>query len=314
MRIALVLGCAFVLDLLFGDPNWLPHPVRFIGNLITALEKWLRKCIPNPFVGGLLLSLLVTGVSFVLPFLLLAIVHQYDTTLALLLEIFMAYQILATRSLQRESIKVYTPLVRKDLPAARKWLSYIVGRDTALLDEKGITKATVETIAENTTDGVIAPLLYLAIGGAPLGFLYKAINTMDSMIGYRNEKYAQFGKFAARLDDVANFIPARVSAMLMIVSAFLLKYDVRNAVRMYVRDRKNHKSPNSAQTESVCAGALRIQLAGDATYFGVLTKKPTIGDALRDIQPDDIVKANRLMITTSVLGVLLVCAGRLIYG
>ena len=201
-------------------------------------------------------------------------------------------------------MKVYYPLNEGNYPEARKYLSYIVGRDTQNLDAKGITKATVETIAENTTDGVVAPLFYMAIGGAPLAFLYKAINTMDSMIGYRNEKYEKFGKVAARLDDIANFIPARITALLMIAASALNGLDYKNAFRMFLRDRKNHKSPNSAQTESVCAGALNVQLAGNAYYFGQLVHKPTIGDNNREIVAQDIVLTNKLMYTTSVLAVI----------
>ncbi|OOB80160.1 MAG: cobalamin biosynthesis protein CobD [Epulopiscium sp. Nuni2H_MBin003] len=213
----------------------------------------------------------------------------------------------ATKSLKKAAIEVYNPLVNEDMTEARKYVSYIVGRDTQSLDEKGIIKATVETVAENTTDGIVAPLLFMIIGGAPLGFLYKGINTMDSMVGYKNDKYILFGRCAAKLDDFANFIPARLTAITMIVSAFILRYNGKNALKIYLRDRKNHKSPNSAQTESVVAGALGIELAGDASYFNTIMKKPTIGDKIRESEPTDIMKTINIMYTTVVI-VALLCA------
>ena len=202
-------------------------------------------------------------------------------------------------------MKVYDRLKEKDLPGARRAVSMIVGRDTAHLDEAGVTKAAVETVAENTSDGVIAPMFYLMIGGPAAGWIYKAVNTMDSMVGYKNERYRFFGTAAARLDDILNYLPSRLSALLMIAAGALLKLDARGAYRIWRRDRRNHASPNSAQTESVMAGALNLQLAGDAFYFGKLTKKKTIGDDIRRIAPEDIPRANRLMLTASVLGLLL---------
>jgi len=301
-----IIICAFVLDLIFGDPYWLPHPICFIGKMISFLEKKIRIFLKNELFGGVLLSIIVILVSFALPFFILYLANKINFYLALIVEIYFVFQILATKSMKTESMKVYNPLIQNDIQNARKYLSFIVGRDTENLDGKGVIRATVETVAENTTDAVIAPLLFIALGGAPLGFLYKAINTMDSMIGYKNENFIRFGKFAARLDDVANFIPARLSALLMIISAFILGLDGKNAIKIFLRDRKNHKSPNSAQTESVCAGALNVQLAGDAYYFGELTKKSTIGDNTKEIQPKDIILANRLMVVTSVLGVLII--------
>jgi adenosylcobinamide-phosphate synthase len=207
--------------------------------------------------------------------------------------------------LKTESMRVYKELQKEDITSARKAVSMIVGRDVEGLNQEGIVKATVETVAENTADGVVAPLIFMAIGGAPLGFLYKSINTMDSMIGYKNEKYMNFGTFAAKLDDVANYLPARVSAILMIVAAAILRLDYKNAYKIFRRDRFNHASPNSAQTESVCAGALQIQLAGDAFYFGKLHKKKTIGDSIRPIEAQDIVKANQLLYGTAILCLVL---------
>jgi adenosylcobinamide-phosphate synthase len=221
------------------------------------------------------------------------------------LEGFICYQLLATKSLKYESMKVYKELKNNDLEGARNKVSMIVGRDTKALTEEGITKATVETIAENTSDGIIAPMIYMIIGGAPLGLFYKAVNTMDSMVGYKNDKYFYFGRASAKLDDVLNYIPARISAYLMIVASFILKMNGKNAYKIYKRDRYNHASPNSAHTEAVCAGALEVQLAGDAYYFGKLYKKKTIGDALRPIEYDDIRRANLLLYVTSIIGIIL---------
>lgn len=306
MELVLAVGLAFILDMIFGDPYWLPHPICLIGKLISGLEKILRKAVKSAFWGGFILVCVVVLLCWAVPFGILFLAGLVHPILRLVVETFFCYQIFAAKSLQTESMKVHTPLLQGDLKEARKFLSYIVGRDTESLSEEGVIKATVETIAENTTDGVIAPLLFMILGGAPLAFLYKGINTMDSMIGYKNEKYLYFGRAAAILDDIANFIPARISAMLMILGAMVLGLDGKNAWKIYWRDRKNHKSPNSAQTESVCAGALGVQLAGDAYYFGKLTKKPTIGDPLRPIEASDISLTNRLMYVTSTQAVLLV--------
>ncbi len=291
--------------MVFGDPNWLPHPISFIGNMISKGEKIIRKLIINEFLGGVVLSLFVIIFCFITPFAILEVAKNINIYLYFTIEIYFCFQIIATKSLKVESMKVYKFLKQEDLKNAKKYLSYIVGRDTESLDNTDITKATVETIAENTTDGVIAPLIFIAIGGAPLGFLYKAVNTLDSMIGYKNENYLYFGKFAARLDDVLNFIPARIAALLMLMGSFLIRLDTKNAIKIYLRDRKKHKSPNSAQTESVCAGALNIQLAGDAYYFGKLAKKQTIGDSNKEIITEDIKSANKLMYVTAILGAII---------
>ena len=306
---ALVIG--FVLDLLIGDPRWLYHPICVIGNLIAVLEKVIRKIFPKnhggELTGGFLIVVLVCLFSGGVPLLVLYYLYRYLPVAGFVLEVFWCYQLLATRSLKDESMKVYRELKKEDLKAARRAVSMIVGRDTSVLDAAGVTRAAVETIAENTSDGVIAPMLYTAIGGPVLGFVYKAVNTMDSMLGYKNDKYMYFGRFAARLDDVVNFIPARISAYLMIAAAFIggRQFDGKNAYRIFKRDRFNHASPNSAQTESVCAGALRVQLAGDAVYFGKLVKKKYIGDGLREIEYEDIKRANRLMYITAFLCELL---------
>ena len=305
MKMACILAAAFLLDCLLGDPHWLPHPICLIGKLISGTEKFMRRMFKKEFLGGILLVIVVVAVSTAVPWALLLLAGMIHPWLQTALQVWFCYQILAARSLRTESMRVYTPLKAGDLPLARKYLSWIVGRETDTLDEEGVAKAAVETVAENTSDGVVAPLLFMAIGGAPLGFFYKAINTMDSMVGYKNDKYIRFGRAAARLDDAANFIPARLSALLMILSAFILRFDGKNAWRIYRRDRHNHKSPNSAHTESVCAGTLHIQLAGPAVYFGKLVEKPTIGDRDRATTAEDIRLANRLMYGTSVLAVLL---------
>ena len=306
--VALVMG--YILDLIFGDPYWMPHPVRFIGNLISILEKVIRRFMPKTkrgeYIGGIILTVMVVSISMVIPLVIILMAKSINTYLALTVETFMCYQILATKSLKVESMKVYDELAKNDLPSARKAVSMIVGRDTKDLTFSGVAKAAVETVAENTSDGIIAPMIFIAIGGAPMGFFYKAINTMDSMVGYKNEKYMNFGRFAAKLDDVVNYLPARISAYQMILSSFFLKYDYKNAFKIYKRDRYNHASPNSAQTESVCAGALDIQLAGNAYYFGKLYEKPTIGDDIREINYDDIKKANRLLYCTSFISIVII--------
>ena len=292
----------FFLDSLFGDPVWLYHPVRMIGNMISFLEKRLRKenDKKNMTAGGGL-WIIVAILSFGIPFAGLRVAQNIHPLICFFLESFWCYQIFAAKYLSEESKKVYYCLKRNDMKEARRAVSMIVGRDTENLTEEGVTKAAVETVAENTSDGVTAPLLYMMLGGAPLGFLYKAVNTMDSMLGYKNEKYLYFGKIPAKMDDVFNFIPARVTAMFMVWASFLAGLDGKNAWRIYLRDRRKHASPNAAQTESVCAGALRIRLAGDAVYFGKVYKKEFIGDDLRPIDPEDIIKAGRLMYVTALL-------------
>ena len=301
--IALAIG--FILDLIFGDPYWLPHPIRFIGNLISNGEKLIRgnkeKSAERQRVEGVILAVSVIVISTIIPIIILVAARMINKYLGLAIESFMCYQILATKGLKTESMKVYKKLAEEDLEGARYAVSMIVGRDTKALDEAGVAKAAVETVAENTSDGIIAPMIFMAIGGAPLGFLYKAINTLDSMIGYKNDKYLNFGRFAAKLDDIANYIPARISAYLMIFASFILGFNYKGAFNIYSRDKYNHASPNSAHTESVCAGALNVQLAGNAYYFGKLYEKPTIGDDLRPINYDDIKKANKLLYATAFI-------------
>lgn len=307
----------FVLDLLIGDPHFIPHPVRLIGSLISSLDKRLncdagynsseKKLNLIKYKRGMLLAFTVIFATFAISVIIIVAAYSINLYAGVIAEAVMTWQILATKCLRVESMRVYDALRTDGVDAGRRAVSMIVGRDTSVLDAAGVTRAAVETIAENTSDGVIAPMLYTAIGGPVLGFVYKAVNTMDSMLGYKNDKYMYFGRFAARLDDVVNFIPARISAYLMIAAAFIggRQFDGKNAYRIFKRDRFNHASPNSAQTESVCAGALRVQLAGDAVYFGKLVKKKYIGDGLREIEYEDIKRANRLMYITAFLCELL---------
>ena len=299
----------FCLDFLFGDPVWLYHPVRIMGNLISLLEKAVRKISRNSksglLIGGAVLWVMVVILFTGIPYGLLEIVKRKNEIAAFFLEMFWCYQLFAAKSLKTESMKVYKKLKESDLEGARKAVSMIVGRDTANLDCEGVTKATVETIAENTSDGVIAPLFYMLIGGAPLGMLYKAINTMDSMLGYKDKKYLYIGRIAAKMDDVVNYIPARISAIMMVLASFLCGLDWKNGWKIFLRDRYNHSSPNSAQTEAVCAGALDIQLAGDAWYFGKLYKKPYIGEPIRSIRIEDICQTNRLMYVTAIVTMII---------
>ncbi len=311
--ISLIIG--FLLDALIGDPYSLPHPIRFIGRLISALEKFVRARFKNLTAGGVFLALTVLLLSAGTAFGVLLLCYWVNVWLGIAVESVMCYYMIAARCLQKESMKVYRAISENDTEKARKAVSMIVGRDTERLDDSGIIRAAVETVAENTSDGVTAPIIYMALFGAVGGFFYKATNTMDSMIGYKNEKYEKLGKFAATLDDVLNFLPSRITALVMILSAFLLGLDGKNACRIWRRDRRKHASPNSAQTESVCAGALNVRLAGNAWYFGELHKKEYIGDDLRPIENEDIRRANKLMYVTSIFILLIFTALRAaIYG
>ena len=304
---ALIIG--FGIDLVVGDPHGFPHPVILIGKLIDALEHGLRKAFPKTVFGekvaGAFLWILVVLTSSLVPALILWFCHSISPGLRLGVESIMCWQILATKSLRDESMKVYRALESGDIMKSRYAVSMIVGRDTAELDDAGVTRAAVETVAENTSDGIVAPLIFLAIGGAPLGFFYKAVNTMDSMLGYVEPPYKNIGLVPAKMDDVVNFIPARISALLMLAAGSLLRLNVKNGWKIFCRDRFNHASPNSAQTESVCAGLLGLRLAGDAWYHGVLHKKKYIGDALREIEHEDIPRAGRLLYVTALLALLL---------
>ena len=302
----------FLMDLLFGDPYWLPHPIRLIGNWISFLEKRLlgskreetHRAPGQEKRRGMILVLAVLSSTVFVTAVLLLGAYRLHPYLGVVIESIMTYQMLATKCLKTESMKVYRRLSEHDLRGARKAVSMIVGRDTERLDEEGVAKAAIETVAENASDGVIAPMFYLALFGPVGGFSYKAVNTMDSMVGYKNDRYHAFGTAAAKLDDVVNFIPARISAMLMILSCCFLgkEFDQKNAMKIFKRDRYQHASPNSAQTEAACAGALGIRLAGDASYFGKIVKKPYIGDPLRAVETEDIRRANRLLYGMAFLG------------
>lgn len=307
---ALFIG--FSIDLILGDPPGIPHPVILIGKLISAVEQLVRRLFPKTArgenVAGGVLWLIVVTVSTAVPALLLRLCYGCSPWLGLIVESVMCWQILAAKSLKDESMKVYRALETGDLEQSRHAVSMIVGRDTAQLDDAAVTRATVETVAENTSDGVIAPMLYLAIGGAPLGFFYKAVNTMDSMLGYVEPPYKNIGLVPAKMDDVLNYLPSRLCALLMLMGGWMLKMDVRNGWRIFKRDRFNHASPNSAQTESVCAGLLGLRLAGDAWYHGVLHKKKYIGDPVREIEHQDIPRACALLYVTAILSLIL-CGG-----
>ena len=300
---AVMLG--FALDALLGDPRWFPHPVCAVGKLISCMEKLLRRLFPPRkgamIFAGAVLWIVVCGVSFAVPFLVLRFLSRINFWLGFAANSILCWLIFARKSLSEAGQHVYRAVKE----------SVEEGRDTAALSEEGVIKAAVETIAENLTDGVVSPLIYMLIGGAPLGMLYKAVNTLDSMVGYHNEKYENLGKFSAKMDDIFNFIPARLSALCIIAGAGMLRLDNRSALRIYRRDRNLHKSPNAGQTESACAGALHIQLGGDASYFGKTVRKAAFGDPLRRVNRTDILATIDLMNAASVLALALCCAVRL---
>lgn len=301
--IALALG--YALDLVVGDPPSWPHPVRWMGALIARLEGVLRRVLPASQTGlrvaGVVLVVVVAGGSTAVCALTLWLCGLVSPLLAVLVEAVVCAQMLATKSLRDESMKVFYALEAGSLPDARAAVGMIVGRDTQDLSEEEVAKAAVETVAENASDGVAAPLFYMALFGAAGGVFYKAVNTMDSMVGYDNRRYRDFGWAAARFDDLVNWVPARIAGALMCAAAALSNLDARGAWRIFKRDRRNHLSPNAAHTEAACAGALDVQLGGAHYYFGKLVEKPTIGDASRHVEPYDIVRANRLMYATSAL-------------
>lgn len=305
---AMLLG--FLLDCLLGDPRTIPHPVVCMGKLISWLEKAFRALFPKTRLGenlaGGCIWLVTVAVSFLIPWGLLKLAGMVSPWLRLLLQTIFCWQVLAAKSLRQESMKVYEALKTGTIEDARYAVSMIVGRDTQALDADAVTRAAVETVAENCSDGVIAPMLYFALGGGPLAFAYKAVNTMDSMLGYVEPPYQNVGLVPARMDDVCNYLPARISGIMMLLAGGLLGLDFRNGWKIFLRDRYHHASPNSAQTESVCAGLLGLRLAGDAWYHGVLHKKKYIGDALRPITPEDIPLSDRLMYATAVL-TLVIC-------
>ncbi len=299
MKFNAAIPWGFALDLLLADPEGMPHPVVYMGRAITALEGVLRPRLPKTpggeLLGGAVLAAALPAGTFAAASGACRAARRLHPAAGFALETLWCWQALALKGLAAESGRVQAELERGDLPAARKAVARIVGRDTEALPAEGVAKAAVETVAENFSDGVAAPLFYLLIGGAPLALAYKAVNTMDSMVGYKNDRYLYFGRAAARLDDLANYLPSRLAALCWIGGAFLTGQDGRGAWRIWRRDRRNHASPNSAQTESACAGALGVQLAGPASYFGKRVDKPAIGDPGRHVEPEDIARANRTL-------------------
>ena len=314
---AVILG--FIVDAIIGDPYRLPHPVRYIGWWISKLERFFRKICKNTprgeCIAGVLMAICVLIITGVVSSFVLWICMRISIWLYFIISIIICWQCLAAKCLKDEALKVTKYVKDDDINAARTQIGMLVGRDTKGMSMSDVIRAAVETVAENTSDGVVAPMFWMMIGGPVGGLLNKAVNTMDSMVGYKNEKYINFGCIPARLDDVLNYIPARLTAIFMIAVSGILKLDMKGAYRIWKRDRRNHKSPNSAQGESACAGALGVQLGGDAVYFGVLHKKPTIGDKSRELEANDISKSCKLMYGASVLGLIVFsCLGILIHG
>lgn len=298
----LIIG--FIFDLILGDPYDFPHPIRWVGSFISFWDKLMYKegdSNKSKYIKGMSIVIIVVMTFALITACLVYLFYKVNISIGIIFEGIISYYMIAPRSLKDESMKVYNAIESNNVEQARYAVSMIVGRDTKVLDKNGIIKAAVETVAENTSDGVTAPIMYMAFGGSIAGIIYKCVNTCDSMLGYKNDKYLYFGRFAAKLDDILNYIPSRLTALAMIVGAFLIKFDYKNAFKIWKRDRRNHASPNSAQTESVCAGALNLMLAGDAYYFGKLYKKKTIGDKNREIENEDIVRANKLMYATTYL-------------
>lgn len=297
----------YILDLIIGDPYSFPHPVRYIGKLINIVENRIRKTFKTNKqlkVAGFLLCLITVGITYTVTYFIVKLASFIPVGF-LIVNSILIYTTLATKCLKDEALKIYSVLKTGDIKNSRVQLSYIVGRDTSDLDKEEIIRATVETVAENTVDAIIAPMFYAFIGGAPLAMAYKAINTLDSTVGYKNDKYEYLGFASAKIDDIANYIPARISFLLITIGSFLLGYDYKEAFRIAIRDRKNHKSPNCAYPEGAVAGALGIQLGGTNIYFGKAVYKPTIGDRKRDIEIEDIVNTNKIMYATSIISMII---------
>ena len=293
---------AYVLDLIFGDPQNVVHPVQVIGKIISVGEKvLLRK--KYKFLAGAVLNIFTVSITYTLMYLISKSVKI--SVFFMIIEIYLMYTIFSINSLAREGNRVYRILKEGDIEKARKDLSYLVSRDTETMDEKMIIRSTMETISENTVDGIVAPMFYMFLGGMPLAMAYKAINTLDSMVGYKNEKYMDFGKFSAKVDDAANFIPARITGILIVLASMILGYDYKNSLKIFIRDRKNHSSPNSAHSEASVAGALGVQFGGKVSYFGKEIDKPTIGDKTKEFELEDIRKNIRIMYVTSFLSLVI---------
>ena len=297
----------YVLDLIIGDPYSFPHPVRYIGKLISIVEKQIRKITSSDKglkIAGFFLWFIVVGATFGITTLVLQL-FKFNKLAYFIVNTILIYTTLATKCLKDESVKIYKVLKTGDLDKSRIQLSYIVGRDTTNLNEKEIVRATVETVAENTVDGIIAPLFYGFIGGAPLAMAYKAVNTLDSTVGYKNDKYYYLGFASAKIDDIANYIPARLGVILLPLGSLFTGFNFKDALKIGIRDRKNHKSPNCAFSEGAVAGALGIQLGGTNVYFGKEVYKPTIGDKTREIEIEDIVRTNKIMYSSSIISIII---------
>ena len=297
----------YILDLIIGDPYSFPHPVRFIGKLINFVEKQIRKITKSDKglkIAGFVLWFIVVGVTFSITFTICQL-FRFNKIAYFIVNSILIYTTLATKCLKDEAVKIYKVLKTGDIEKSRIQLSYIVGRDTTTLNEKEIVRATVETVAENTVDGIIAPLFYAFIGGAPLAMAYKAINTLDSTVGYKNEKYYYLGYASAKIDDIANYIPARIGVILLSIGSLFVGFNFKDALKIGIRDRKNHKSPNCAFSEGAVAGALGIQLGGTNIYFGKAVYKPTIGDKKREIEIEDIVRTNKIMYSSSIISIII---------
>lgn len=309
------LTIGFLLDLLIGDPQNPFHPIRFIGSLCSSLEKLFRKILNNYLkIAGLLTWIFSVAIVYIISSVIIRVSFNINFILGIIISGIMIYFTISAKALKVEGLKVIKYLLQDDIEAARKQLSYIVGRDTASLDKDGILRAVVETIAENMSDGVVAPILYAGLLGAPFAFVYKAVNTMDSMFGYKNDKYKDFGFFPAKLDDIFNYIPARITGYLIIIAAFILKLDYKNSYKIYSRDKNNHSSPNSAHPEAAVAGALGLKLGGSNYYFGKLVEKPTIGDNIKNIDFIDVYKTNNILYLVTTLSYLVAVVLNLIGG
>lgn len=306
----LIMILGYVMDLVFGDPYWFPHPVRFIGKLISKTEKFIRKHAKSEEslkYWGILMWLVPVVTTAIVTALIVKIAN-FNKYVEIFVSAFIIYTTLSTKCLKDEATKIYNVLETGDIKKSREQLSYIVGRDTTNLSQSEIIRATVETVAENTVDGTISPMFYGFLFGPVGAMTYKAINTLDSMVGYKNDKYLNLGCVSAKLDDVANFIPARLTAIFMPLGAFLCGMNGANSFKIAIRDRKNHKSPNCAFAEGAAAGAIGVQLGGTNIYFGKEVYKPTIGDKKRELENYDIVRMNKLMYATTANALLILSA------
>ena len=304
MTLVIKIWIAYVLDLIFGDPQNIIHPVQSIGKMIDIGEKSLlgkkyKSDRKYKFFAGMILNITVISLTYGITYLIRR--TSENSIIFTVAEIYLMYTVFSINSLAREGNRVYNILKEGNIERARKDLSYLVSRDTETMDEKMIIRSTMETISENTVDGIVAPMLYMFLGGLPLSMTYKAINTFDSMVGYKNEKYMNFGKFSAKLDDVANFIPARITGILIVIVSMILGYDYKNSLKIFIRDRKNHSSPNSGHAEASVAGALGVQFGGRISYFGKEVDKPVIGDKIKDFELEDIKKNIKIMYVASFL-------------